>query len=183
VLSRTWGNFTGLYGSDVYFGNPGTNYGLMMPHQAQNSTGLLPNDRPHVLKFVGTFRPARALSVGAFFTFLSGTPLNDFGAAPSGVATFNPAFLAPRGSVGRTPAIKDLNLRLAYDARWARGTTARVLLDLVHVGNPRTTVRVDQIHYQTADAEGNQTIVNRDYLRPLAFLPPMAARLGIEVSF
>jgi len=44
-------------------------------------------------------------------------------------------------------------------------------------------VRVDQTHYQGLDAQGNQITANPDYLRPTAFQPPVAARLGIEVSF
>jgi len=181
VLSRTWGNYTGLYGSDLYFGNPGVDYGLTMPHQALNSTGTLPNDRTHVVKLVTTLRVARALVAGAFFTWQSGTPLNDFGAGPFGA--FFPAFLAPRGSVGRTPTLFDLNLRLAYDARWAGGAATRFVFDLLHVGNPQTSVRVDQQHYLALDAQGNQTSANPDYLRPIAFQPPMTARLGVEVGF
>ncbi len=180
VLSRTWGNYTGLYGSDVYFGNPGVNYGLNMPHQAPNSTGFLPNDRPHALKFAGTYQLLRGLSVGAFFTWQSGTPINEFGAGPGGASG---AFLVPRGSVGRTPSIGDFNLRISYDAQPARGVQSRGFLDLLHVGNPRTTVRVDQIHFQAIDAEGNQITPNPNYLLPTAFQPPMAARLGMELRF
>ena len=66
--------------------------------QAVNSTGLLPNDRPHVFKMSGTWRASGALEAGAIFNWMSGTPLNRFGAGPFGY----PRFLAPRGSVGRT---------------------------------------------------------------------------------
>ncbi len=181
VWSRTWGNYTGLYGSDLYFGNPGVDYGLTMPHQARNSTGLLPNDRTHVVKLVSAYHAARGLVVGTFFTWQSGTPLNDFGAGPWG--TFFPAFLAPRGSVGRMHSLWDLNLRLAYDAPPVRGARTRVVLDVLHVGNPQTTVRQDQQHYACLDANGNQSCPNANYGQATRYQPPMAARLGVEVSF
>jgi hypothetical protein len=44
VLSRTWGNYPGLYNSDMNFGNPGMASTFFMPFQALNSTGVLPND-------------------------------------------------------------------------------------------------------------------------------------------
>ncbi len=64
VLSRTWGNYTGLYSTDSYLAQPGGNDGFAMPHQAVNSTGLLPNDRTHVLKLVATYRPFARVDLG-----------------------------------------------------------------------------------------------------------------------
>jgi hypothetical protein len=176
VLSRAWGNYTGLYGSDAGFGNPGGNLNFFAPDQAANSTGLLPNDRTHVLKGVGVYRTGIGLSVGAFFSWQSGTPLNDF--AP-GVALgpTTPVFLAPRGSVGRTPAIWDLNLRLRYDTPWPSGSRGDLLLDFLHLGNPQRAVRLDEHRFLIQGAE------NPAYLQPVAFQPAMTARLGFEVSF
>jgi NAD(P)-dependent dehydrogenase (short-subunit alcohol dehydrogenase family) len=110
-----------LYSSDAYLANPGVNVGLATWYQAHNSTGLLPNDRTHVFKLVTTYQVKRSLAAGAFFTWQSGTPLTEFGSGP---LTF-PRFLSPRGSVGRTPAITDLNLRLAYDVPTPRGPARR----------------------------------------------------------
>jgi hypothetical protein len=180
VLSRTYGNYTGLYSSDTYTGSPGQNLGLFYWFQAPNSTGLLPNDRPHVLKLVGSYQVSRALGAGGFFSIMSGTPLNDFGAGPDSDV---PSFLAPRGSRGRTPAVLDFNVRLSYQWNLMRGAPARLVIDMLHIGNPQTTVRQDQRHWRTVDAQGNQSSLNPDYLRATAFQPPMAARLGVEVGF
>jgi hypothetical protein len=129
-----------------------------------------------------------------FFTWQSGTPVNEFGSA--GRASFfglaNPVFLVPRGSVGRTPAIWDLNLRLTYEARSGRTPRWRVVLDLLHLGNPRAAVRLDEQRFLALDPPdgllsdpptGTQTSENPNYLQPVAFQPPMTARLGIEISF
>jgi hypothetical protein len=175
VLSRTWGNYTGLYASDVGGDpNPGGNFSFFTPESARNSEGPLPNDRTHVFKFTSAYRPLPSFQIGGVFTVQSGTPENAFGPDTYG---FGPIFVAPRGSVGRTPAIWDLNLRFAYDLPWRRIGTGRVVLDLLHVGNPRTVVGVDQWRgLGSADA-------NPNYLQPTAYQPPMAARLGMEVSF
>jgi hypothetical protein len=177
VLSRTWGNYTGLFGSDAGFvpGNPGGNLHFFAPDQAKNSTGLLPNDRPHVIKGTGVYRAGMGLSIGAFATWQSGTPLNDF--APGIAGPNTPVFLVERGSVGRTPAIWDLNLRFRYDPAWLRDPRGGLLLDLLHLGNPREAVRLDEHHLLPPGVE------NPAYLQPVAFQPPMTARLGLEVSF
>lgn len=180
VLSRTWGNYSGLYNSDNENANPGENAELTMPHQANNSLGRLPNDRTHVGKLVLTWVHQAGLAAGAFFTVQSGTPLNEFGAGPAG--PFFPVFLKPRGSVGRTPAIWDLNLRLSYEAPWVRGNRARVTIDIRHVGNPRAVVGRDQQRFFGVDDEGNPAEPNPGYLSPTGYQPPMSVRLGIELS-
>jgi len=179
VLSRTWGNYTGLYSTDSYLAQPGGNDGFAMPHQAVNSTGLLPNDRTHVLKLVAAYRPFARVAVGTVFTWQSGTPLNDFGPGPFGPSI--PLFVAPRGSIGRTPGIWDLNLRLAYSPPCR--LRCRLLVDALHVGNPGQVVRVDQVHYMTLDAAGQPSGENPAYLDPIAYQPPMLIRLGAEVGF
>jgi hypothetical protein len=183
VLSRTWGNYTGLFGSDIGIAVPSLSNTFFQSHQATNSTGLLPNDRPHVLKLVGSYQTTFGLMAGAFFTWQSGTPLNEFGAA--GLFGVNsPAFLVPRGSVGRTPSIWDLNLRFAYEMPWL-APRSRLVLDLLHVGNPQTPVRLDEMRFHIFDPDTGMPTdeENAQYLQPVAFQPPMTARLGIEVSF
>jgi hypothetical protein len=180
VLSRTWGNYPGLFVSDFGYANPGIQAAFWTPAQAQNSAGLLPNDRPHVLKLVGDYRTMFGLTAGAFFTWQSGTPLNGFGSAPPfGVGT--PAFLVPRGSTGRTPSIWDLALRIAYETPWP-AKHSRFLLDLLQIGNPRQAVRQDEFRFRAFDANG-MPIPNAEYLTPVAYQPPMTGRLGIEISF
>ena len=177
VLSRTWGNYTGLYSSDVTFNNanPGTNQMLMEPAQAPNSSGLLPNDRTHVVKLSAAYAFGFGLEGGASLTAESGSPINEFGTSETGYTTF----LVPRGSVGRTPALWDLALRLAYPLSLGRGPRGRVVLDLLHVGNPRRATTVDETLYPTPD----QAVVNPQYKQPLTYQAPMAVRLGVEMTY
>jgi outer membrane receptor protein involved in Fe transport len=183
VLSRTHGNYAGLFrGEDPSRTiNPGANYILQLVEQVPNSTGLLPNDRTHVLKAFGSYRFKFGLSAGGFFTWQSGTPLNEFGVANAAFGPFNPAFLVKRGSAGRTPPIWNLDLRFMYEPRIQ--IPARLILDLLHVGNPREVVDIEQVRFLGLDAMGNQTLPNPDFGAALAHQPPMTFRLGIELGF
>ena len=183
VLSRTRGNFPGLFSSDQGVGNPGMAASFSMPHQAVNSSGDLPNDRTHVFKLSTACEPGFGITTGAFFTFESGVPINEFAAGPWG--PLRPAFVAPRGSAGRTPALWNLDLRLTCALPWMRGSRAQLLADVLHVGSPRRATLVDEMHYPTLDGSGNPDLLNPNpnYKRPIAYQPPMAGRIGLQVSF
>ena len=179
VLSRTSGNYTGFYASDYGTAAPGFLGGLQTPGQSRNSTGLLPNDRTHVLKLSGAYPLAFGVMAGVFLTWQSGTPLNDLGLNSYTRTTF----LIPRGSAGRAPAIWDLNLRFAYPFTFAHGLRARTTLDWLHVGSPRRAVWLDQLHYSAEDDNGNPTNPNPTYGQVLSYQPPTQARLGVEFTF
>lgn len=182
VLSRTWGNYPGLYASDFSFGNPGMNAAQLFPEQAPNSSGLLPNDRTHVVKLSGVYTFGFGLEAGAILTAESGSPMNDFAASASGGTSY-PTFLVLRGSVGRTPALWNVDLRVAYALPARRGPRSRIVLDVLHVGNPRRTTQVDEMHFTTLDADGNPASPNPQYKQPIAYQAPMAARVGLELTF
>ena len=182
VLSRTWGNYPGMYSSDQSLANPGMNTAQMFPTQAANSSGLLPNDRTHVVKLSGAYAFRSGFELGVFMTAESGSPINEFAADPyAGVR--RPDFVVPRGSAGRTAGLWNLDLRLAYELPLGGGPRARVVLDALHVGNPRGVTRVDEVHYTTLDANGNPASPNPQYKQPVAYQAPMAARVGLEVSW
>jgi len=193
VLSRNYGTYTGLYGSDL--GLPAPKRTLMrdFPSQVPYSAGLLPNDRPHVVKAYGSFRTAAGVTVGVFFTWQSGTPLSVFGRGPLG-----PIFLVQRGSAGRTPSIWDWSFRFTYDVgRLGLGVPrGRVLLDVLHLASRRAVVQVDQVAFLELDdptldpfrASYEELVVhqgtpNPDFGRAIAHQPPMTVRLGLEVRF
>lgn len=181
VLSRTWGNYPGLFNSDFGFTQPGGMSTFFMPHQATNSTGYLPNDRTHVGKLSGSYAAPFGLVAGGTLVYQTGSPINDFAADVNG--PYVPRFLAPRGSVGRTPALWNLDLRLAYTIPAVRTTRAQVILDLLHVGNPRRVETVDEIHYMTMDENGDPASPNPQYRQATAYQPPMGVRLGMQVDF
>lgn len=179
VLSRNYGNYTGFFDSNINRGVP--NSLLYAVEGFKNATGLLPNDRTHVLKFSGAYRSDWGLTLGTSFLWQSGTPQNDFG----GLVYASPTFLRQRGTAGRTPTVWDLNLRLGYDLKQLRHSAwkPRLLLDIFHVASQRRPVLFDELHYFTIDENGNQIDPNPLYGQATRFQPPMAVRLGFEVRF
>lgn len=182
VLSRTVGNYTGLFDQDGGVANPNGPGNFVDPLALEDATGPLPNDRSHVFKVFGAYRFDSGLQLGAFFTWQSGTPLNDLGAHP--FDPFQQVFLRPRGSAGRTPAIWDLNFHAEYDVSSSAvpfGT--RLKLDVLHAFNPQEPVELVQQRFLAIDPQtGEQIVPNPNFMAPLAFQPPMTVRLGVEIG-
>jgi hypothetical protein len=169
VLSRNYGNYSGIFNSDYESSaaNIGPSFDVL--EAVANGTGLLPNDRTHVFKFSCSYRFDIGVTSGISFVYQTGTPLNKFGDAPFG----HYSFMVPRGTAGRTPAIWDLNLRLGYDLpimRIADGKS-RLILDIFHIASRRKPVDIDQV------------LSNATYGLGTIYQPPMSVRLGAEVSF
>jgi hypothetical protein len=184
VWSRSYGNYPGLFNTDLNIAFANLSSPLFdFVDIDRNSTGLLPNDRPHVLKLSGAYRLTPGFITGASLLLQSGTPLNEFGATPYGFPWL--AFLRERGTAGRTPAIWDLNLRFSYEFSPAAdaGWRPKVLLDVFHVASQRKAVNLDQIRFSCLDDSGNQACPNPTYLKPTRYQPPMSARLGLVLDF
>jgi carboxypeptidase family protein/TonB-dependent receptor-like protein len=191
VLSRTRGNYPGLFVAEaggLRGGSLGPNNSQLtyFPAQPVNGYGPLPNDRTHVFKVSSSFAATDALNVGVFFVARSGIPLSELGRVTGG---FNaPIFLSPRGSEGRTPSTWDLNFRFAYRMPAAGG---RVVVDLLHLGNPQSVVNVDQRRFSGAKGSpfapfdvlvANQVGARAGFATPIGFQPPFQLRVGFEVT-
>lgn len=183
VLSRNFGDHEGLF--DSRLNNPFPNAtGLYdVIYQTTHASGHLPNDRTHEFKLAGSYRIGYGLTVGAVGEVASGTPVSEFGGTPIGSPYF--AFIGPRGSHGRTPAVWNLDLRIGYQPRLAIAGRAhtRVTLDLLHVASQRKAIRYDEVHYRALDGGGGELDPNPNWRMPIAFQPPMAVRLGVEAGF
>lgn len=184
VLSRTYGSYTGLFDSNTGYANPDHNRIPDMPEQVPGSVGLLPNDRTHIFKVNSSYKFDFGLTVGSTFIWESGTPLSEYGMNSANILA-RPIFLQDRGTVGRTPSVWDLNVRLTYDLRAKISTVAhpKLILDIFHIGNPRIPVDFDQVHYSSVDQNGNQATPNPYYMKTTQYEPPMTVRLGLEVNF
>lgn len=180
VLSRTWGNYTGLFSSDNQSPDVGANFGLLVPQQSLNSTGLLPNDRTHVLKASANTSASRAWQLGAAVSGMTGTPVNRFGADSLGFGGHS--FLQRRGSAGRTPFIWSTDLRVSYNLPTSSRRQSRAVLDIIGLGNTQAVVLREQRSLQQGNDPG-VWVPNPNYLRPLGFQPPAFARMGIEMRF
>jgi hypothetical protein len=180
VLSRNEGNYPGLFNSDFNYQVPNGNGSFDLLEETVNADGLLPNNRTHVFKLSGSYRPGLGLTLGAFGIWESGTPLSEFGSG-----SWTPIFLAPRGTAGHTPSLWDLNLRVGYEPRVVSTDRMhpKVTVDFLHIGSQRTPVTYDQQHYFSGDSPANQSNPNPRYLQPTQFQPPMSVRVGVEIVF
>ena len=134
TYSRLWGNYSGLSSSDENGRNsPNVNRffdNLYMSFDDNNRAvfGLLPTDRPHVLKVQATYDFPWGTSVGAYGILQSGLP-------QSSVMSYNgyPIYYAGRGDLGRLPVYKAVDLSVQHDLRL--GGNRRVTLQ-ANISNP-----------------------------------------------
>ena len=174
VLSSNEGNYAGLI-----LGNAGPQFDFV--ETTVNSTGHLPNDHPHVFKLSGSYRTTFGVGLGTTFLWQSGTPVNEFGVLQGTPYT---VFLSPRGTVGRTPATWDMNIRLSYRPRsQVHGMSPELILDLFHPFDQHQALALDEQHYFAVDDLGNPTSVNPNYLQPTVYQPAFRSRLGLVIAF
>jgi hypothetical protein len=182
VLSKSRGNYSGLYMSDIGVANPGGSALFMTPNQATNSTGPLPNDHRHVFKLSGSKPLKFGINSGASFTVESGSPINELAAAPENELSGNYSFVVPRGTAGTTPYLWDLDIRFSKELTQRRVRKARISMDLLNVGNPQRVVWLEELHY-LQNSGTTYAGVNPTYKTPIAYQPPMMARLGLEFGW
>ena len=167
-FQRAWDEKWFVQGSYTYSKSEGNNEGFVRSDNGQDDAGLttlfdqpglldggygrLPNDRPHTLKVWGgwQFHPEFLLSGNLLVQ--SGRPINCFGnhptdefAAAYGTESFYcNGELVPRGSVGRTPTIKSLDLGLEYRPMWA-GQKVWFKVDATNVLGDQTETEVYEV--------------------------------------
>ena len=138
VLSRSRGNYEGLYSYPQQGPLPNDGAGFDQPSSYPRSTGRLQNDHPHVFKFSGSYAQDFGMTVGTAIAWESGEPSNEYGLSSQGFF-----FIQPRGGAGRTPAVFDAKSQLAFSPpSWAqRAVRPTVYLDLFQIGiaGPRFT--------------------------------------------
>ncbi len=171
VLSRNYGNYSGIYEAINHSIGGNGAFLFNLADDPAVYTGLLPNDRTHVLKCAMAYRFGFGLVAGTSFSWQTGTPLSETG--------WNYRFITQRGTGGRTPSIWDLNARLAYDLPPFTGWQPRLLLDLLHIASRQEVVDVVQQHY----LDPTEQMVIPYYGLAIRYQPAMAARLGMELRF
>jgi|GEM_PF-876798 len=188
TISKSYGNYGGFFVQDNPFLGMLMYMSLQTENQVENSTGLLPNDRTHTLKFYGDFKLNKYFNAGIFFTIMSGTPLNIFWDNDA----VHPArwkCYIPRGTAGRTPMIWDLNLRLAWTLDIFKNPEygIKIYLDMLHIRNWESAqpLLFDQLKYigEEVGDDGIPLSISPGYDQVLKYQDPMKIRLGLEFSF
>ncbi len=179
VLSRNYGNYGGVFDAAFHSTFPNVTVAFDdLQSTRQNGTGLLPNDRTHVLKLAASYRFDFGLALGSYFIAQTGTPLSVY-ANPFNRPT---ALIAPRGAAGRTPAIWDLSARVSYDLPFGTSPRSRIILDVFQIASHRAVTDVQQWKGYV-DTDGQFSYLEPTYGQAYRYQPPMSARLGMEVNF
>jgi hypothetical protein len=170
TLSRSKGNMEGQTRSDTQQSDVGISAGWDFPEFMANSRGLLPNDRTHVLKAFGFYEINREWTVGANVLVSSGRPKVCLGTntALDRYIGYGPEYFycdgkaAPRGSLGRMPVEKNVDLQLAYSPLALKGLNLKV--DVFNLFDTQTVLA----RRETREDGGGQIVNNYGETRSTA---------------
>ena len=156
TFAKSIGNTEGGVKSDIGQDDTGTTQDFDYPELTEGSYGYLPNDRRHSFKLFGSYDITDTVTVGGNLIVQSGRPINCFGFHPINPAYANGYFycqgqLTPRGTSGRLPWSKKLDLNVAWTPAFAdKHLTFKV--DVFNVLNSQEAINVVE---QGEDGSGN----------------------------
>jgi outer membrane receptor protein involved in Fe transport len=207
VFSSLTGNYEGLFRNDNGQSDPNITSLFDLVSLLRNLYGRLPNDRPHQLKFDGSYRTPFKLLIGASFRAQSGIPFNKL--IPHAVYGNNEGFDLPRGtavvptvavtnaafpnvvdSIGstRTPTTWNLDMNAYYPIQLGENRQLRFQVDWFNVFNNQRAIRLDETFSinsgipGVANVAGNR-LPNPFYGAGTIFQFPSSLRLGIKFQF
>lgn len=187
LWSKLDGNYEGAYqgvgGADGTGQlDPNINSAFDEPAFLVNSAGRLSGDRTHQIKGNGYYEWDFGLSLGASFTYATGTPVNRLGFADQVQIPYTryELFLTPRGSEGRTPDTTRLDMNLGYAFKLAGKQQVRLVLEVTNILNSQSALTLDQ-RYNFSGLDVGQT--NPYFKAPTTFQAPRSIRLGVRYSF
>ena len=199
VFSSLTGNYEGLFRNDNGQSDPNITSLFDLVSLLKNSYGRLPNDRPHQLKFNGSYTTPWKLLVSGNFYAQSGIPFNRLTSHP--VYQDNEGFGDPRGTAiipdlgansfgvrsavgkNRTPTTFNLDMGVYYPIKVGEGKQLRLTADWFNVTNTQRAVTLDQTYENTSGVAGVPNILNPYFGSGAIFQYPSALRIGAKFSF
>ena len=162
TLSRSWGNMEGQTRSDTQQSDIGISAGWDFPEFMANSRGVLPNDRTHVIKAFGFYEINPEWTVGANLLVSSGRPKVCLGTNTEldQNVGYGPEYfwcdgkVSPRGSLGRMPIEKNVDLQLAYRPQAMPGLSLK--MDVFNLFDTQTVLT----RRETREDGGGQIVNN-----------------------
>jgi hypothetical protein len=191
TLSRNKGNTEGQTLSDTASaqGDVAATQTWDYPELMVGGYGLLPNDRKHQIKAFGFYDVTPEVTVGANLLLASGRPRSCFGTNPNTIGTpynyqsashycFGPVgsqnVLSERGTLGRLPWEKTLDLNVVYKPRFVQGLALRV--DLYNATNDQSAQKV----YERYNTNNSRYAL---YEMPSYYTAPRAAKFTVEYNY
>jgi outer membrane receptor protein involved in Fe transport len=202
TYSSLIGNYEGLFRNDNGQSDPNITSLFDLVSLLGNTYGRLPNDRPHQLKFNGSYQTPFKLMVSGNFYMQSGSPFNQL--IPHPVYGNNEGFGVPRGtaivpavtgsqagfpnvvqSVGgsRTPWTHNLDLGFYLPLKLGEKKELRFTADWFNVTNTQRAVTLDQTFQLNSGVTGVLPVTNPYYGSALLIQPPSQWRFGAKFSF
>jgi outer membrane receptor protein involved in Fe transport len=190
VYSSLIGNYEGFYRNDNGQAQPNLTSLFDLQSLLANTYGRLPNDRPHQLKFDGSYRTPWKVLVSGSFRAQSGIPFNEL--IPHPTYGNNEGFGVPRGTAinpvtgrNRTPTTFNLDLGGYYPIKLGETRQLRIQLDWFNVFNSQRAVRQDETVRIGSGIPGAAFIQfpNPFFGQGTIFQYPSSLRLGIKFQF
>jgi outer membrane receptor protein involved in Fe transport len=206
VFSSLTGNYEGLFRNDNGQSDPNITSLFDLQSLLDNTYGRLPNDRPHQLKFNGSYRTPWKMLISGNFYMQSGTPFNQL--IPHPIYGNNEGFAVQRGtaivpaltisdpafpnvvnSIGssRTPTTMNLDLGIYYPIKLGEKKELRLTGDWFNVFNSQRALTLDQTFSINSGVGSGATLVppvpNPFYGSALLIQAPSAFRFGAKFSF
>jgi outer membrane receptor protein involved in Fe transport len=203
VYSSLIGNYEGLFRNDNGQSDPNITSLFDLVSLLTNLYGRLPNDRPHVFKFNGSYRTPWKLVVSGNFYAQSGIPFNML--VPHPVYGNNEGFGVPRGTaivpnvgatvpggsngvesaIGSTRAPFQTNLDLgAYmPIKVGENKEIRLTADWFNVFNNQRALTLDQTFSLNSGVSGVAPVQNPFFGSGLIFRFPSYFRFGARFQF
>ncbi len=194
VYSSLIGNYEGLFRNDNGQSDPNITSLFDLVSLLNGLYGRLPNDRPHQLKFDGSYQWPFKLMTSGSFRWQSGVPFNAL--VPHPVYGDNEGFCipglscVPRGTAinpftgsNRTPNTYNLDLGAYYPIHLGENKQLRLQLDWFNVFNSQKAIRQDETFLINSGAPGITPVPNPFYGTGTIFQFPSALRLGVKFQF
>ena len=151
TFSRLYGNWDEDYGTALFNTSsfledePGFN------SADPNRYGHLGQDRPIIVKLMGSYDLPLGFVLGGFLRVQSGTPWEARGGTPS---TTSGRYLEPAGS-NRLPTWTNFDLLLAYNLKLGGNLAVRLEGRVQNLFNTQTVLSVDSVKYFDGYVDGN----------------------------
>jgi outer membrane receptor protein involved in Fe transport len=192
TLSRNRGNTEGQVRSDNGQADVAVTSTWDYPELMIGADGLLPNDRKHQIKAFGFYEITKEWGAGANVLVQSGRPRSCIGTEPNPGATGSPGYtnqtfycggatrtqnvIMPRGTLGRLPWEKRLDLNLEYRPMYVKGLSLK--MDVFNVFNSQTVTSVSEAR----NVRGN-TRIAAAYESPLSYTTPRYAKFTAAYDY
>jgi outer membrane receptor protein involved in Fe transport len=195
VFSSLIGNYEGLFRNDNGQSDPNITSLFDLVSLLTNTYGRLPNDRPHQLKFDGSYQTPFKLMVSASFRAQSGRPFDQL--IPHPIYGNNEGFGVPRGTAvapadapggikagsNRSPSTFQLDLGGYYPIQFSEKRELRFTVDWFNVFNAQRAVLQDATFTLGSGLAGIPNTPNPFYGTGTFFQQPSTLRLGAKFSF